>query len=91
MKATYRLRPENIPSTPGMVREQTYWESLLEAKTNIAIGFVISWAVWVVIVGPLFDFPFKPAQSVGITCVFTVTSLMRQYAVRRWFNRRART
>lgn len=73
-----------------MVREQTYWESLVEAKTNIAIGFVISWLVWVLIVGPLFNFPFKPTQSVGITMVFTVTSLARQFAVRRWFNKRAK-
>lgn len=74
----------------GLVREQTYWESLLEAKTNIAIGFVISWLVWVLVVSPLYGFDFAMFDSIGITCIFTVTSLARQYAVRRWFNKRAK-
>ena len=71
-------------------RGQTYWESLMEAKTNIAIGFVISWLVWVLAIVPLWGFPFKLFDSVLITCIFTVTSLARQFVVRRWFNGRSR-
>ncbi len=87
----YQPEDPETPEVPeGLVREQTYMESLWEAKTNIAIGFVISWLVWVLVVTPLWGFPFSFGDSIGITCIFTVTSLARQFAVRRWFNRRAR-
>lgn len=68
-----------------LVKEQTYWESLWEAKTNIAIGFVISYLVWIVIIVPLWGIPTSHGDNFAITCVFTVTSLARQFALRRFF------
>lgn len=54
---------------------------------NTAIGFGIS-LVLAMVVYPLFGHAFTLAQNVGITCIFTVASIARGYAVRRWFNSR---
>jgi hypothetical protein len=69
---------------------QTYLESLWEAKLNVLSGFVISWLVWVFIAGPLFDIPFNMFDSLGIVCIFTVSSLLRAFIIRRWFNHRSK-
>ena len=67
--------------------QQTKLESLLETVMNVMIGFVISYAV-----GPLYyaylDVPFSHASNLVITCGFTVLSVARGYAVRRWVNAR---
>ena len=60
--------------------------SMVEATTNIAIGFVVS----VAITGPvlaLFGFQTTIRHDVAITAIFTITSLARSYLVRRAFNR----
>jgi hypothetical protein len=51
-----------------------------------ATGFVLSWATWVYIAGPLLDTPTPPAQALALTALFTVVSLVRQYIWRRFFN-----
>lgn len=61
--------------------------SLIEAVMNTAIGFGIS-LVLAVLVYPLFGHAFTLTQNLGITCIFTVASIVRGYAVRRWFNAR---
>lgn len=71
-------------------RSQTYLESLWEAKSNVFAGFLISWGVWMWIITPLWGFPFQPLDGLMITGVFTVTSLIRQFIIRRWFNKRSR-
>ena len=42
------------------------------------------------VVYPLFGHAFTLAQNVGLTLVFTVASIVRSYAVRRYFNNRIR-
>ena len=66
---------------------QTRLGSLIEALLNTAIGFGVSLAL-AAVVYPLFGHAFTLAQNVGITCIFTVASIARSYAVRRWFNAR---
>lgn len=66
---------------------QTRLGSLIEACINTAIGFFGS-ILLSHIVYPLFGHSFTFAQNVGITVVFTVWSIVRGYAVRRWFNAR---
>jgi hypothetical protein len=61
-------------------------DSLMESVCNIAVGFIISWAVWMWIVAPLFNIPTNHGTGFLITCVFTVTSLARQYIIRRLFD-----
>ena len=65
--------------------EQSKFGSLIEACINTAIGFLTT-LVLVFIVYPLFGHTFTLAQNLGITAIFTVVSVLRGYAVRRWFN-----
>lgn len=59
--------------------------SLIETITSTAIGFFIS-LVLVNIVLPFYGFDVKLGQSVAITVIFTVASILRGYGVRRLFN-----
>lgn len=65
---------------------QSFFGSLVEMKTNIAVGFTINYAVNLAVL-PLLWNPAKPAASAfWIGCIFTVVSITRQLAIRRWFN-----
>lgn len=66
---------------------QTRLGSLIEACINTALGFVISMALATVIY-PMFGAKFTMAQNFWITAIFTVASIVRGYAVRRWANAR---
>lgn len=67
---------------------QTRLSSLIEACFNILIGGTINF------VANLFILPSVGLQGLTlvtnlyITLAFTVISIVRQYAIRRWFNRR---
>ena len=69
---------------------QTRLASLAEATINTAIGFAVSMALSAVVY-PLFGFPVTLAQNLAITAIFTVASIARSYAVRRWFNARIKS
>ena len=64
---------------------QTWVSSIVEAKTNIAIGFAINFVANLLVL-PLFGFNVSGAQAFGIGIIFTVISLARQLVIRRWFN-----
>ncbi len=66
--------------------EQTRLVSFIEAFMNVFTGFFISWAVWVIIVAPLYGFDAGMARALGITSIFTVASISRAYIIRRFFN-----
>lgn len=66
---------------------QSKKHSALESIVSTTIGFLISWGVWVWMVAPLFDIPYRGGQGFLITCIFTVTSLVRGYVLRRVFDR----
>lgn len=66
---------------------QSKFSSLIEACINTAIGFLTT-LVLAPIVYPIFGHAFTLAQNLGITAIFTVVSILRGYAVRRWFNAR---
>lgn len=68
---------------------QSRIDSLMESVTNIAVGYIISLSVWIWIVDPLFGFQSTPAENIMVTNIFTVTSLLRQYLLRRAFNGRS--
>lgn len=69
--------------------EQSRLESLIEAIINTAIGFVLSMLLSMVVY-PAFGHSFTLSQNAGITAIFTVASIARGYAVRRWFVGRIR-
>lgn len=62
------------------------WGSIVEAKTNIAVGFVINYVANMTIL-PLFGFDsLTPGKNFVIGLLYTGISLVRQFAIRRWFN-----
>lgn len=66
---------------------QTRLGSFVEAWANIAIGFAINWTANMLIL-PLFGFTtLTAAKAFGIGLAFTAISLIRQYVLRRWFNK----
>jgi len=67
---------------------QTWWGSIVEAKTNIVIGFTINYVANLIVL-PLFGIRgLTPANNFAIGVVFTGISIARQLVIRRWFNAR---
>lgn len=66
---------------------QTRLSSLAESVINVAIGFAVS-LVLTAIVFPAYGHSVSLADNVQITTIFTIASILRSYALRRWFNRR---
>jgi len=70
--------------------QQSKVESAIEATMNIATGAIISYGVWMVIIVPLVEagvIHVGPAgDAVIITGIFTVTSWLRSFFWRRYFN-----
>lgn len=67
---------------------QSKLHSLKESITNVAIGFCIS------LIATFFIFPAvgilsTPAQNVGVTICYTIIAVIRNYVVRRWFNKKS--
>ena len=67
-------------------RGQSKTASLIEATLNVASGFLVSLAVWVLIVVPVWNLPVSMAENLQITLLFTVVSVLRSYIWRRIFN-----
>jgi hypothetical protein len=67
-----------------MRRKQTRADSLLEAATNVVLGFVLALVVQALIY-PLFGIRTSLASDGTIAVVFTAVSLVRSYMVRRAF------
>lgn len=65
---------------------QSKRQSLIEACTNVAVGFLISLASQLVIFH-LYEVRLTIADNVAITLWFTVISIVRSYALRRAFDR----
>jgi len=64
---------------------QSKRHSIIETLVSTAIGFIVS-LILVNIVLPIYNFPVNLGQSIGITVIFTVASILRGYCVRRSFN-----
>lgn len=67
------------------MNQQSRFGSLVEACSNVAVGFFVSLAVWVFVVVPLWGIPVTVADNLAITGVFTITSILRSYIIRRFF------
>lgn len=64
---------------------QSKRQSLIETVAGVAIGFVVSMLLSLVVY-PLHGHNFSLAQNASITVIFTLASLARGYGVRRFFN-----
>ena len=59
--------------------------SLLEAGANVLIGWAVAVAANLVVL-PTFGLPVTMGQAAGIAVAFAGVSLLRSYAIRRFFN-----
>lgn len=65
--------------------QQSRTQSLVEVCSNVAIGWVISFIVQL-IVFPQYDINLSFLDHIEISVLFTVASIARGYVIRRWFN-----
>lgn len=66
---------------------QTVLESIKEAWTNIAVGFTINYIANIVIL-PMAGFEIGLGSAFWVGCIFTGISIVRQFVIRRYFNKR---
>lgn len=66
--------------------KQSKRQSLIEASYNTFFGYMISFIVGM-IVYPLYGLTVTTSQNAQLIAIFTITSLLRNYVVRRWFNK----
>jgi len=80
-----------FPKVTPMSQSKT--DAKLEVTLNIASGFLISLLVWQYLVAPLMSHGYLAStswvSSLAITSIFTVTSWLRSYYWRRYFNLKA--
>ena len=65
--------------------KQTKLGSLIEAVMNTCIGFGINFIANLLIF-PLFDMHISLGDNFLMGLIYTAISVIRSYAVRRWFN-----
>lgn len=66
---------------------QTKLESFFEANTSTLIGFIVSYILSYTVL-PLYGVEQSHSVSLQITMIYTVASIIRGYAVRRYYNKR---
>lgn len=69
---------------------QTRLQSLLEAWSNTAFGYLINLLVQLVVY-PFYGATFTFGQNIQIGLIFMAVSIVRSYGLRRFFNWRHRS
>ena len=64
---------------------QTKRQSAIESLTSTTIGIIIGIVLNLTIL-PIFGYPVSLSDSLWISVIFTVISIIRSYIIRRWFN-----
>ena len=64
---------------------QTKRQSLIETLTSVFVGWLIG-VILNMLVLPLFDYDITVVDSLWVSLIFTVVSVIRGYIIRRWFN-----
>jgi hypothetical protein len=60
--------------------------SLAEANVNLIVGYPITWAIYAYLIPWIFHVRIEAKQAFGFIVLFSASSLIRQYVVRRIFN-----
>lgn len=66
---------------------QTKKQSIAESLANVAIGYLISLAS-LFLIFPLIGIESNANKNITISIYFTVISILRSYALRRFFNKK---
>lgn len=69
---------------------QTKRQSFIESLTSTTIGIIIGIVLNLIIL-PIFGYPVSLSDSLWISVIFTVISIIRSYIIRRWFNSKEKT
>ena len=64
---------------------QSKKESFIETLTSVFVGWLIG-VILNMLVLPLFDYNITVVDSLWVSLIFTVVSVVRGYIIRRWFN-----
>lgn len=64
---------------------QSRRESMIEAWVNIVVGLSVNLAANMFLL-PLVGAKMTLENNLWLGCTFTAVSILRQYAIRRWFN-----
>ena len=64
---------------------QSKKQSLIETLTSVFLGWLIG-VILNLTVLPLFDYNITVVDSLWVSLIFTVVSVVRGYIIRRWFN-----
>ena len=64
---------------------QTKKWSMIESLTSVGIGWFIG-VILNMLVLPLFDYNITVIDSLWVSLIFTVVSVIRGYVIRRFFN-----
>ncbi len=64
---------------------QSKKQSLIETLTSVFVGWLIG-VILNMLVLPLFDYNITVIDSLWVSLIFTVVSVIRGYVIRRWFN-----
>ncbi len=68
---------------------QTKRQSLIETLTSVFVGWLIGVILNLTIL-PLFDYNITVVDSLFVSLIFTVVSVIRGYVIRRFFNSKER-
>ena len=68
---------------------QSKKDSLIESLTSTTIGWLIG-VILNMLVLPLFDYNITVIDSLWVSLIFTVVSVIRGYVIRRFFNSKER-
>ena len=66
--------------------KQSKFQSLIESFTTVISGFFVALTVQLLIF-PLYDIEITMFENIQLVIIFTTTSIIRVYIVRRCFNR----
>ena len=64
---------------------QTKKQSFIETLTSVFVGWLIG-VILNMLVLPLLDYNITVVDSLWVSLIFTVVSVVRGYVIRRWFN-----
>lgn len=66
--------------------KQSKFQSLIESFTTVISGFFVALIVQLLIF-PLYDIEITLFENIQIVMILTVTSIIRVYVIRRFFNK----
>jgi len=66
---------------------QSKFHSFIEACTTVGSGMIVALAIQLLIF-PLYNIQITMFENIQLVIIFTTTSLLRAYIIRRFFNKR---